>query len=89
MIDFLSGAVTLAYFIAGVFFLKFWRKTRDRLFFRFATAFWLFALNQVVIFAMGATDERAGYAYILRIAGFIIILFAVVEKNAASSDRNS
>jgi uncharacterized protein DUF5985 len=34
LLDFLSGAVALAYLVAGVYFLRFWRVTRDRLFLR-------------------------------------------------------
>lgn len=83
---YLSGAVTLAYFLAGVFFLRFWKKTRDRLFLHFAFAFWLFMLNQIVSSLLGADDERSGYAYILRVLGFTLIIFAIVDKNT-SRDR--
>ena len=85
MIDFLNGALTLAYFLAGVFFLRFWRRTRDRLFVRFAIAFWLFTLNQVVAFSFEAADERLGYTYVLRVTGFVVILFAVIAKNVKSA----
>ena len=44
MIEFLSGAVTLAYLMAAGFFLRFWRKTADRLFLAFTVAFVLFAV---------------------------------------------
>jgi hypothetical protein len=32
LIDFLSGAVTMGFVIAGLFFLRFWKRTRERLF---------------------------------------------------------
>ncbi len=81
MIEFLAGAVALAYAISGVYFLRFWRKTRDRLFLSFAFAFWLLAANQTIVSLLGATDERSGYAYILRVLGFLLILLAIVDKN--------
>lgn len=81
MVEFLSGALTLAYIIASVFFLRFWRKTSDRLFFSFALAFGLLALNQILVSVLGAADERSSYAYILRVLGFILILLAIVDKN--------
>lgn len=81
MVEFLSGALTLAYIIASVFFLRFWRKTSDRLFFSFALAFGLLALNQILVSVLGAADERSSYAYILRVLGFILILIAIVDKN--------
>lgn len=82
MTTFLAGALTLAFFLAGVFFLRFWKKTRDRLFLHFALAFWLFMLNQIATSAMGAVAEETGYAYILRVLGYIVILVAIVDKNA-------
>ena len=81
MIDFLAGAVTLAYAVASVHFFHFWRRTADRLFAAFALAFTLFALNQFVIFVLGAADERGDYVYILRVLGFVLILVAIVDKN--------
>lgn len=81
MIDFLSGTVALAYLVVGVFFLRFWRDTRDRLFLQFAVAFGLFATNQFLATLLGATDERTGYTYVLRVLGFIVIIFAIVDKN--------
>ncbi|HTS18685.1 MAG TPA: DUF5985 family protein [Verrucomicrobiae bacterium] len=81
MISFLSGALTAAYFIAAAFFLRFWRRTYDRLFLHFCLAFCLFALNQGVVCFQAEPDSRAGYAYILRILGFVLILVAIVDKN--------
>ena len=80
-IEFLAGAVTLAYLIAGVYFLRFWWRTRDGLFRSFAVAFGLFAANQAVVSFLGPADERTGYAYVLRIIGFLLILGAIVWKN--------
>lgn len=81
MIDFLAGAVSLAYLVAGGYFLRFWRATRDRLFLSFAVAFWLLALNQVIVALLETDDERGGYAYILRVIGFGFILYAILRKN--------
>ena len=84
MIDFLSGAVTLAYVVASTYFVHFWRRTADRLFLAFALAFGLLALNQVAVFLVGTDDERYNYAYILRVLGFILILLAIVDKNVGA-----
>jgi hypothetical protein len=87
MVDFLSGALTLSYLLAGIYFLRFWRKTRDRLFLHFAFAFWLFALNQIATFAFGTMGERTGYIYVLRVLGFGLIMLAIVDKNALTRNR--
>jgi len=87
MIDYLAGAVTLGYLIAGLFFLRFWRKTADRLFFAFAAAFFLLALNQLLATLLEAGDERTVYAYALRVLGFLLILWAIIEKNVQQRRR--
>jgi hypothetical protein len=84
--DFLSGALTLGFFVAAAFFLRFWRRTRDRLFLAFAAAFALLALNQVLAAFLGAGNELTPYAYVLRVLGFVLILYAILDKNL-SADR--
>ena len=84
MIEFLSGAVSFGCFIAAVFFLRFWRKTADRLFLAFAVAFFLLALNQALAQWLGAADERVGYTYLLRVIGFLLILAGIVDKNLSN-----
>jgi alpha-D-ribose 1-methylphosphonate 5-triphosphate synthase subunit PhnI len=84
VIDFLSGAVTLGFLVAAVFFLRFWRRTHDRLFIAFAAAFVLMALNQALAAFLGAGDELAPFTYILRVLGFVLILFAIVDKNLSN-----
>lgn len=81
LVDFLAGVVASTYAIAAFYFLKFSRRTKDRLFGSFSAAFALLALNQLVVVAVGSTDERSGYGYILRVLGFLLILVAIVRKN--------
>ena len=83
MIEFMSGALTLGFVVAALFFLRFWRRTRDRLFLAFAIAFALLALNQGLAQWLGAADERVGYTYLLRVIGFVLILAAIVDKNVS------
>ena len=87
MIDFLAGAVTLAYFIASLHFVHFWRRTSDRLFLAFGAAFALLALNQFAIFALAIADERGSHAYVLRVLAFVLILLAVADKNFSRRSR--
>ena len=81
MIDFLSGAVTLGYLVGAAFFVAFYRKTRDRLFAAFAAAFLLFAANQGLSFALTVVSEPTSLIYVLRVLGFVIIIWAIVDKN--------
>lgn len=79
---FISGALALAYAIAGVFFLRFWRRTQDGLFLAFAIAFALLAANYVAPIAMGVSRDLYSEFYIFRLAAFALIILAIVRKNA-------
>lgn len=79
----LSGAVAMAYAIGGVFFLKFWRRSRDGLFLSFALAFLLLATNQALVGVYGGGSETNAAFYSLRLIGFLLIIVAIVRKNMA------
>lgn len=81
LFDFLSGAITLGYLVAGLFFLRFWRRTHDRLFLAFAVAFALLGLGQAVQALANIPEEERSYIYLIRLAAFTIILAAIVRKN--------
>jgi hypothetical protein len=81
LVSFLSGAVTLGFLVAAAFFLRFWRRTHDRLFLAFAVAFMLLAMNQLLATFLGAGDELTPYTYVLRVLGFLLILLGIVDKN--------
>jgi peptidoglycan/LPS O-acetylase OafA/YrhL len=89
MIEYLAGAVTLGYLVAMLFFLRFWKRTQDRLFLAFGIAFALLALNQALAQWLGAADERIGYTYLLRVLGFVLILAAIVDKNVSRERKGS
>jgi hypothetical protein len=81
MIEQLSGALTFAYFVAAMYFFRFWRRTGDPLFGYFAVAFLLFSLNQLASSVPIVSNETAGYEYLLRASGFILILVAILQRN--------
>jgi uncharacterized membrane protein len=81
MNDFLSGTVFGLCCVAGLFFLRFWRKTRDRFFGFFAASFFLMALHRVVLLGMRGSDEHVVAAYLIRLLAFVLILVAIVDKN--------
>ena len=87
MIEYLSGALTFAYFVAAIHFLRFWRRTSDPLFGQFSAAFGLFALNQLTLSVPVVNNETAGYEYLLRAAGFILILVAIVQRTLRKASR--
>jgi hypothetical protein len=80
---FLYGASAVAAATAGLFFLRFWRDTRDRFFAYFALAFWAFAFNSVGLALTRSLDEARTYFYLVRLVAFLLIIWAVVDKNRA------
>jgi hypothetical protein len=81
MNEFITGMITMGFIIGGVFFLRFWVKTRDSLFGVFALAFWLLALNQGLPLLYGTQREEQSWIYLLRVAGFSLIILSIVQKN--------
>jgi peptidoglycan/LPS O-acetylase OafA/YrhL len=81
LVEYLSGAVTFGYLIAGLFFLRFWRRTGDELFLAFALAFALFGMAQGAIMLADNYLEERSWAYLPRLAGFAIIIVAIWRKN--------
>jgi hypothetical protein len=73
------GAIAAGYAVAGVFFLRFWRDTRDRLFALFALALFVLAVNRVVGGLLPAPARDP--IYWVRFAAFAVILLAIVDKN--------
>ena len=79
--EFMSGLIAMGYLVAGLFFLRFWTRTRDGLFLAFAAAFWLLALNQTLLAITNVELEERSWFYLLRVAAFLLIIAAVVRKN--------
>jgi hypothetical protein len=87
VIQFVSGAITMAYVVSGLFFLRFWTRTRDFLFVAFACAFWLLAANQGLVSLAGIPREEQSWIYLLRLAAFTLIIVAIVWKNVQTGRR--
>ena len=85
LFDFLSGAITLGFLVAGLFFLRFWRRTGDGLFLAFAVAFALLGFGQGVQALANIPEEERSYIFLIRLAAFLIILGAIFRKNRRSA----
>jgi hypothetical protein len=77
----LAGAVAMASFVAALFFLKYWRRTRDSFFLLFALAFGIDALSRFVLGIARVADESEPLYYIPRLVAFSLIILAIVLKN--------
>lgn len=83
------GAAAMAAAVAGLFFLRFWRETGDRLFFNFAIAFWLFSLTRSAFAFLPEHSEHEIYFYMVRLAAFALILIAIIDKNRPQAKAES
>jgi len=81
----LSGALAMGYAVAAVFFLKFWRQTRDPLFAYFATAFAILCVHRIALAAPPSANVDPVWYYVLRLAAFLLILVAIIRKNRRMS----
>jgi hypothetical protein len=75
------GAIAMGFLVASLFFLRFWRDTRERLFALFALSFFVLAINRVGISLIGHAESRGDYLYWVRLLAFVLILAAIVDKN--------
>lgn len=77
----LLGAVAMASSVAALFFFRFWRKTRDRLFLFFALAFAVDALTRIALGLESFGREQEPMFYMARLTSFALILAAIIQKN--------
>jgi hypothetical protein len=80
-VAFLNGVSAGCGILAGVLFLRFWRDTADRFFLWFALAFWMLAANWISVAFVDPQDEARHLLYVVRLAGFLLILAAIADKN--------
>ena len=81
LVDFLSGAIVMGFVTAGLFFLRFWKRTREGLFVAFALAFWLLGLTQALLAFTDIPVEERSWLFLLRLAAFLLILVSIWRKN--------
>lgn len=76
----LAGAIAMGSFVIALFFLRFWRTTRDRFFLYFALSFLIEGMHRLY-----ASDETLGedlpHHYLVRLVAYLLILWAIYEKN--------
>ncbi len=83
--EILTGGIAMGSFIAGLFFLRFWRQTRDVFFLCFALSFWLEAGNRIALGLLAHNDESEPAFYLVRLLAYGLILFAIWHKNRPRS----
>lgn len=80
-VTFLHGALWISCWAVAVFFLRFWRASRDRLFAFFAVAFALLGFQWLSIGLLTWEAESRHEPFVLRLLAFLVILLGVIDKN--------
>ena len=77
---FLLGVIVTTSMTAGAIFVKFWRRTRDRLFLLFSLAFIAFGLSRLRGF-IPPESPWVVFPHIVRFLAILTILAAIIDKN--------
>jgi uncharacterized membrane protein HdeD (DUF308 family) len=78
---FLVGVIATSSVMAGIFFLKFWKRTRDFLFLAFAVAFIIEGLDRAFVMTLARPNEGSPGIYLVHLLASGLILVAILKKN--------
>jgi uncharacterized membrane protein HdeD (DUF308 family) len=79
--DMLTGAIAMASTVIALFFLRFWRSTRDRFFLYFALSFGIEGVHRVYSALSYQENEDSPLHYLIRLLAYGLIIWAILEKN--------
>lgn len=79
--SFFSGMSLAIFGAAGLFFFKFWRKTREPFFAVFGAACWMLSAERVPLLLYGMDAEAHSWVYFMRLSAFVLIMVAIVRAN--------
>ena len=80
----LTGMVAALDAVIALFFLRFYVRSRDRLFAMFALSFGILTLQRVLLPLARDWGENTAWLYGLRLLAFLVILIAIIDKNRGS-----
>lgn len=78
---FLLGVVAACYLLAGLFFLRFWKSTRDYLFLAFAAFFGIQGGSSCFIVSLSHPNEGSLWIGLVRLLSILAVLGAILWKN--------
>jgi len=77
----LTGMIVMGYGVGSLFFFRFWKGTRDRLFLLFGLSFLILAVQRILLAANEAATESIPLLFLIRLLAFVLILVAITDKN--------
>ena len=78
---FLHGFIAACSLIAGLFFLRFWRETRDFLFLAFVFFFVIQGFSTTYVVSFRYPNLGSPWLYGLRLFSVLVVLAAILKKN--------
>ncbi|HZK76791.1 MAG TPA: DUF5985 family protein [Candidatus Kapabacteria bacterium] len=75
------GIIVMGYAVGALFFFRFWRESRDRLFLMFGIAFAALALQELLYGMTNEASQSPALLYLIRLIAFVIILAGILDKN--------
>jgi uncharacterized protein DUF5985 len=84
MHEYLWGMLTMATAMAALFFLRYWRMGRERLFLFLAFAFVALSASWVALAMVRPPYEHRNVVYLLRLLAFAAIIIGIADKNRRS-----
>lgn len=86
--DMLTGAIAMASTVIALFFLRFWRSTRDRFFMYFALSFGIEGAHRVYSALTYQDAEDSPLHYLVRLLAYGLIIWAILEKNLPQRNKD-
>lgn len=80
-VTFLQAVNATAALVAGLFFMRFWRDSRDSLFGFFSAAFYLLAVSWAMLALIDPAAETQAYVYAIRLVAFGLLIVGMINKN--------
>ena len=87
MNNILTGAIAMGSTVIALFFLRFWRSTRDRFFMYFALSFGIEGAHRVYSALTYQDAEDSALHYLIRLLAYGLIIWAILEKNLPGRNR--
>ena len=82
------GVIATASMVVALFFIRFWRSTRDRFFLFFAMSFGIEGLNRIISgLTYELNNEDSPVYYLIRLVSYSLIVIAILEKNRPRGKR--
>ncbi|MDI1478682.1 DUF5985 family protein [Polyangium sp. y55x31] len=87
MIQLFSGIFVGMALAVSLFFVRFWRKSRERLFALLALVFGLLAVERSVLAFVRGDYESRHWIFLVRLLAFALLILGIVDKNRRQPHR--